>query len=126
LPTRLRSPSYGAAGRQFVFTTPKRFRAFFRFDRKLFKRLPRLAWETARDVYRAVLARDDVVPGMIGAPQSFGDLINWHPHIHALISDGAFASDGQFPKRRGRQVVRHREEMLRNISRVNMLQERYF
>jgi hypothetical protein len=82
--------------RQFVFTMPKRFRAYFRYDRDLLKHLPRLAWETVRDVYRAVLDRDDVVPGMVGAPQSFGDLINWHPHVHALTTDGAFAKDGTF------------------------------
>jgi hypothetical protein len=36
------------------------------------------------------------VPGMVGAPQTFGDLINWHPHVHALTTDGAFAKDGTF------------------------------
>jgi ribosomal protein S27E len=82
--------------RQFVFTMPKRFRAYFRYDRDLLKHLPRLAWETVRDVYRAVLDRDDVVPGMVGAPQSFGNLINWHTHVHALTTDGAFTKDGTF------------------------------
>jgi hypothetical protein len=82
--------------RQFVFTMPKRFRAYFRYDRDLLKHLPRLAWDTVRDVYQAVLDRDDIVPGMVGAPQSFGDLINWHPHVHALTTDGAFAKDGTF------------------------------
>lgn len=82
--------------RQFVFTMPKRFRAYFRYDRDLLKHLPRLAWETVRDVYRAVLDRDDVVPGMVGAPQSFGDLINWQPHMHTLSTDGAFAKDGTY------------------------------
>jgi hypothetical protein len=82
--------------RQFVFTMPKRFRMSFRYDRQLLKHLPRLAWETVRDVYRAVLDRDDVVPGMVGAPQTFGDLINWHPHVHALVTDGAFTKDGTF------------------------------
>jgi hypothetical protein len=82
--------------RQFVFTMPKRFRAYFRYDRDLLKHLPRLGWETVRDVYRAVLDRDDVAPGMVGAPQTFGDLINWHPHLHALVTDGAFVKDGTF------------------------------
>ena len=31
---------------------------------------------------------------MIGAVQTFGDLIHWHPHIHALVSEGVFLADG--------------------------------
>jgi len=48
--------------RQFVFTIPKRLRIFFRFDRRLPGELPRLAWQTVLEVYRAVLDRSDVTP----------------------------------------------------------------
>jgi hypothetical protein len=51
--------------RQFIFTIPKRFRAYFRYDRDLLKHLSRPAWEAVRDVYRAVLDSDDVVPDMV-------------------------------------------------------------
>ena len=51
--------------RQFVFTMPKRFRLFFRFDRDLLRKLLRLAWETVLEVCRAVLDRNDVAPGMV-------------------------------------------------------------
>ena len=47
-----------------------------------------LAWQAVLQVYRAVLDRDDVTPGMIVCIQSFGELAHWHPHIHALVSDG--------------------------------------
>ncbi len=47
------------AHRQFVFTIPKRLRIFFRFDRRLLGELPRLAWQTVLEVYRAVLDRRD-------------------------------------------------------------------
>jgi hypothetical protein len=60
--------------RQFVFTMPKRFRLYFRFDRQLLGELPRLAWETTAAVYRAVLGREDLVPAMIANVQSFGEL----------------------------------------------------
>ncbi len=50
------------AHRQFVFTIPKRLRIFFRFDRRLLGELPRLAWQTVLEVYRAVLDRRDVTP----------------------------------------------------------------
>ena len=82
--------------RQFVFTMPKRFRLYFRFNRELLRRLPRLAWETVLEVCRAVLERDDVVPGMAAAIQTHGQLSNWHPHIHALTTYGAFTPDGSF------------------------------
>lgn len=40
--------------------------------------------------------RADGVPGVIGAIQAFGDLIHFHPHIHALVSEGVFLPDGTF------------------------------
>ena len=68
--------------RQFVFTMPKRFRLYFRYNRNLLRKLPRLAWETIREVYQAVLDRGDVTPGMIGGIQTHGQLSQWHPHLH--------------------------------------------
>ena len=37
--------------RQFVFTIPRNLRGYFRRDRALLRELPRLAWETVREVY---------------------------------------------------------------------------
>ena len=82
--------------RQFVFTIPKRLRIFFRFDRRLLGELPRLAWQTVLEVYRAVLDRRDVTPGMIAVIHTFGELLHFHPHLHALVTDGVFAPDGSF------------------------------
>ena len=82
--------------RQFVWTIPKRLRIFFRFDRSLLKELPKLASQVVKEVYQAVLDRDDIAPGMMAAVQSFGELAHFHPHIHALVTDGAFTSDGNF------------------------------
>jgi hypothetical protein len=82
--------------RQFVFTIPKRLRIFFRFDRRLLGALPRLAWRSVLEVYRAVLDRPHAVPGMVTAIHTFGELVHWHPHLHALVTDGAFAPDGTF------------------------------
>ena len=48
------------------------------------------------EVYRAVLAWPDVTPGMVAAIHTFGELLHFHPHLHALVSDGAFAPDGTF------------------------------
>jgi len=64
-----------------------------------------LAWQAVLQVYRAVLDRDDVTPGMIVCIQSFGELAHWHPHIHAPVPDGqdspgsslAFQTLSQYP-----------------------------
>ena len=48
--------------RQFVFTMPKRFRLYFRYNRDLLRKLPALAWQTTVEVIRAVLDRADVTP----------------------------------------------------------------
>ena len=79
-----------------MWTIPKRLRIFFRFHRHLLHRLPNLAWETVREVYRAVLGRDDLVPGGIIGIQAFGQLIHFHPHMHGLVTDGAFTPEGRF------------------------------
>ena len=39
---------------------------------------------------------DTAVPGMVATVQTFGDLIHWHPHVHAIISEGVFRKDGTF------------------------------
>ncbi|MDH7502783.1 MAG: transposase zinc-binding domain-containing protein, partial [Verrucomicrobiota bacterium] len=82
--------------RQFVFTIPKRLRIYFRFERRLLGELCRAAARTVTTVYRAASGRPDAVPGMVGAIQTFGQLIHWHPHIHALLTEGVFLPDGTF------------------------------
>jgi hypothetical protein len=82
--------------RQYVWTIPKRLRIYFRYERRLLGELARLAWESILEVYRHQLGRSDVLPGMIGGIQTFGELIHFHPHIHAIVTDGAFTPDGAF------------------------------
>ncbi len=48
------------------------------------------------EVSRAVLDRRDVTPGMIAAIHTFGELLHFHPHLHALVTDGGFTPDGTF------------------------------
>ena len=33
---------------------------------------------------------------MIGAVQTFGDLVHFHPHIHAIVPEGVFTESGHF------------------------------
>jgi hypothetical protein len=64
-----------------VFTIPKRLRIYFRFERRLLGELCRAAARTVTTVYRAASGRPDAAPGMVGAIQTFGQLIHFHPHI---------------------------------------------
>lgn len=79
---------------QWVFTIPKRLRVFFLYDRRLLGELSRCAWETVRDLYGAGLEDRHAVPGMVVSLQTYGDLANWQPHLHALVSAGAFDAVG--------------------------------
>ena len=74
--------------RQPVLTMPKRLRIFFRNDRRLLGKLCRLAYETIRDGLRQACRDQEGEPGFVGAVQTFGDLINWHSHVHAIASEG--------------------------------------
>lgn len=58
--------------------------------------LCRLAYECVRDVVRYEYGGDAGLPGMVATVQTFGDLIHWHPHVHAIVSEGVFMKDGTF------------------------------
>ena len=47
-------------------------------------------------VLRATFREPDVVPGVVASIQTFGTLVNWHPHLHLVVTDGAFRPDGTF------------------------------
>ncbi len=81
---------------QWVFTVPKRLRLFFLYDRKLLGDLARCAWRTVRDLYCTGLADRHAVPGMVASIQTWGDLANWQPHIHALATAGVVDRQGRF------------------------------
>ena len=84
------------AHRQVVLTIPKRLRVHARFDRKLLGKLCACAWTCIKTEIRRLLGRDDAAPGMIAAIQTHGELLHWHPHIHTLVTCGAFTPAGEF------------------------------
>ena len=81
---------------QWVFTIPKRLRVYFRYDRSLLGKLCRAAYDTVCAVYGLEIDGDCGVPAMVGAVQTFGDLIHWHSHIHAIVPEGVFTDTGHF------------------------------
>jgi len=81
--------------RQFVFTMPKALRPFFRHDRRLFADVSRLIYSIITEFYAEAAGRL-LLTALIVAHQTFGDLLRWNPHFHALILEGGFDDDGTF------------------------------
>ncbi len=87
---------FPVAHRQVVLTIPKRLRLHTRFDRGLLGKLASCAWTCIQAEVRRLLGREDVQPGMIAAIQTHGELLHWRPHIHTLVTCGAFTPQGEF------------------------------
>ena len=72
-------------------------RKHFLFDRALYGELARVAYAATREFFAAQFPTvEGAVPGMIVAPQSFGNLLNPHAHLHAVSSLGVFDPEGTF------------------------------
>ena len=80
--------------RHVVFTIPKRLRIYFRYDRKLYKALFKAAWAVLTEMFGAVFPEGD--PGGVMALESAGSELNFHPHIHAIVTNGVVLPDGSF------------------------------
>jgi len=87
---------YPLPHRQYVFTIPKMLRPYFRFDRKLLGKLSQCAYRSLKEFFRTTLNRLQGVPGAVISIQTFGDLVNFHPHLHCLVTDGCFMANGWF------------------------------
>jgi len=77
-----------------VWTVPDAFGALWAFNRAAFTNLMfRACWETVR----ALMADPrwcGALPGMLAVFQSWGDLLQRHPHIHALVTAGGVDARG--------------------------------
>ncbi len=74
-----------------VISLPRRLRPFFR-RRKRLTRLARMAYETVKDLLQAAAGTRTAVPGAVACLQSAGNLLDWHPHVHLLVSCGVLGS----------------------------------
>ena len=82
--------------RHWVFTIPRALRALFARERSLLSLLPRCAFAAVGRHLRERPGRKDGVPGFVGSIQTFGSAIPFHPHVHALATDGLLAREGEF------------------------------
>ena len=92
--------------RQVVFNIPKMLRLFFRFKRKLLDSLCLLAVRSLVKFLHTATGLE-MMPGVVAVIQTFGDRINFHPHIHVLMAEGGTAPDGVF-----HHVSRFRDEVI--------------
>jgi hypothetical protein len=80
---------------QWVFTIPKLLRPYFLHHRELLRRLSQAAWETVHALIAAANADDrGIRPGMVSVVQTATDLLEWSPHVHALVSRGGWDRAG--------------------------------
>jgi hypothetical protein len=82
--------------RHYVFTIPKALRGLFARERPLLALLPRCAFAAVRRHLRERAGVCGASPGFVASIQTFGSKIPFHPHLHALSTDGLFARDGTF------------------------------
>ena len=80
--------------RQYVFTIPRLLRPMFARRRALLGKLCNIVERLFERAYAST--RPGTRTGMILFVQTFGDLVNFNPHIHVLAADGAFDADGGF------------------------------
>jgi len=71
--------------RQWVFSIPKRLRIYFLYDRKLLAKLSICAWKVMNAYLRSVVSDFDAVPGSSIAVQTYGDFLNFNPHLYAIL-----------------------------------------
>jgi hypothetical protein len=70
----------------WTFTMPKVLRGVFCHHRELLGGLCRAAWEVVRDLMATAVGDPEFGPGMVSVVQTHGDILGWHPHVHAIAS----------------------------------------
>jgi len=78
------------------FTIPKMLRPYFMYRRELLGDLVRLAYETIHELLSEAAGDHKARPGVVAVPQTFGSVLNVHPHAHCLASRGVWDEKGQW------------------------------
>jgi hypothetical protein len=74
---------------------PRLLRRVFRRRRELVLDLAQCAAEAVTKYMKRQVGAD-ARPGIVVSIASAGDLLQWHPHGHLLVTDGSFSDDGAF------------------------------
>jgi len=68
-------------------------------DRRLLKLIPRCAFEALKQAMKEALPCDSAAGwayGAILAIHTAGNLLQWNPHIHGIVSEGLIDRQGKF------------------------------
>lgn len=68
------------------FTIPKMLRVFFLHHRELLGGLCRAGWEVVRELMATAVGDPAFRAGMVAVVQTHGDMLGWHPHVHAVAT----------------------------------------
>ena len=72
-------------------------RIYFKYDRELLTKLCRCVYDSLHIFLRETIGLQDGAPGVVMTIHTFGDYPEkFHPHIHAIVSDGLFRKTGTF------------------------------
>ena len=52
-------------------------------------------WEVVRELMAAA-GDPALLPGTIGVVQTYGHMLDWHPHVHAIATRGGWDGEGRF------------------------------
>jgi hypothetical protein len=81
--------------RHLVLTMPRLLRPLFRRRRELLLDLSQCGASALNEYMRREVGAD-TRPGIVVSVASSGDLLQWHVHLHILMTDGAFSDDATF------------------------------
>jgi len=83
----------------WTFSIPKAIRGIMLRDRRLLKLIPKCAIKAVRQAMKKTLPRGAVAgaaPGAVLAIHTAGNLLQWNPHVHGIITEGLFDREGRF------------------------------
>ena len=104
--------------RHCVFTIDENLREFFLKDRSLLDCLFHSVNSVITRMFFKMNKSKNFTPGFIMVLHTFGRDLKWNPHIHCLISEGAYSDDGFW-----RNVKHFDYTFLRNAFRTALLNE---
>ena len=65
-------------------------------NRRLLAKMARCGYDTVRDLIHEALGSKKYTPGAVVSVQTFGSLLDFHPHLHILTTWGGFDTAGRF------------------------------
>lgn len=104
--------------RHCVFTIPEELRCFFLRDRSLLNCLFSAVRSVVLSLFSKINKSENFVPGFICVLHTFGRSLQWNPHIHCLVTEGA---SGNFSP--WRSIKHFNYYYLRNSFRTALLNE---